>query len=257
MLHLHAAQLRPATAPGAHRAPPRGNVDLPTQHRPWIYQHRDHGRGRLGRRGELLSLPFLIEYGRTRLANVVTLLEQAGGLTEYNSPTYTRVALEEAERALLLVSDPAIRADAERLRVTAWKTIAEHYHPATGQIAGPCSRAYSDWITPGVGRYLARQTGVEIPLRTSGDDGLDLVVPIRVPAGHRGKVCGVAGGSAPDGLPVRATRIRRPDRHHLVPSRTCLGSVNRDPCWNQRRPLLAYWRTDRDPAVCLRVRVCC
>jgi hypothetical protein len=33
-----------------------------------------------------------------------------------------------------------------------------------------------------------------------------------------------------------------------------LGSVNRDNLWTQRRPVLAYWRTEKDPAVCFRVR---
>jgi hypothetical protein len=34
----------------------------------------------------------------------------------------------------------------------------------------------------------------------------------------------------------------------------CLGSVNHDNLWTQRRPVLGYWRTDEDPAVALRVR---
>ncbi len=34
----------------------------------------------------------------------------------------------------------------------------------------------------------------------------------------------------------------------------CLGSVNWDSLWTQRRPLLAYWRTPADPAAMLRLR---
>jgi hypothetical protein len=34
-----------------------------------------------------------------------------------------------------------------------------------------------------------------------------------------------------------------------------LGSINFEDTWNQRRPILAYWKTDQDPAVSLRVRL--
>jgi hypothetical protein len=34
----------------------------------------------------------------------------------------------------------------------------------------------------------------------------------------------------------------------------CLGSVSWDSLWTQRRPLVAYWRTEADPAVVLRLR---
>jgi len=34
----------------------------------------------------------------------------------------------------------------------------------------------------------------------------------------------------------------------------CLGSINRDNLWTQRRPLLGYWRTPDDPAAMFRLR---
>src|SRR5690606_31702144 len=34
----------------------------------------------------------------------------------------------------------------------------------------------------------------------------------------------------------------------------CLGSINHDILWHQRRALLGYWRTMDDPAVVLRLR---
>ena len=34
----------------------------------------------------------------------------------------------------------------------------------------------------------------------------------------------------------------------------CLGSVNHDCFWTQRRPLLGYWRSAEDPAIVLRLR---
>jgi hypothetical protein len=56
------------------------------------------------------------------------------------------------------------------------------------------------------------------------------------------------------------TFIRHADRSVAVAGRVwmdataCLGTVNVDSLWTQRRPLLGYWRTPEDPAVVLRVR---
>ncbi|TWU42563.1 hypothetical protein Poly41_08600 [Novipirellula artificiosorum] len=52
-----------------------------------------------------------------------------GGFNEHNSPTYTRVALVEAERVLKLVQDPSAREAAESLRQIAWQMIANSFHP--------------------------------------------------------------------------------------------------------------------------------
>jgi len=96
--------------------------------------------------GEILDEPRLIDYGRRRLGNIVTHAEYHGGFNEYNSPTYTMVVIRECERALQVLEDSVARAHAQSLLTMAWRTIAEHYHPATGQWAGPHSRAYSDLL---------------------------------------------------------------------------------------------------------------
>jgi hypothetical protein len=83
--------------------------------------------------GELLNEDWLLDYGRTRLSDVVHHLQTQGDFTEYNSPTYTMVALEESERGLFLSHDPGVRKACEALRRHAWEVIAAHFHPATSQ----------------------------------------------------------------------------------------------------------------------------
>lgn len=209
--------------------------------------------------GELLGEPRLVEYGRRRLRRVVEHTTFHGGFNEYNSPTYTVVVLHECEHILHLVADGDARADAEILRRLAWETLAEHFHPGTQQWAGPHSRAYTDRIPANLCGYLSAQTGVTIqPHPSAPPRGSDLPSPYHLPC-------------PPDlrprfrALPAAEIVVDRgftagPDEERTVSGVTwlgedaCLGSVNHDCFWTQRRPLLGYWRTEEDPALVLRLR---
>jgi hypothetical protein len=215
--------------------------------------------------GELLDDRLLLEYGRTRLQGVVKLVHECGGFSEYNSPTYTRVALEEAERALMLIRDQATRDAAEELRVIAWRTLAEHFHPATAQIAGPQGRAYCDHVLPELAEYLATQTGAPIRSRF-GEPGPDtewdlartipnLVTPLPCPPAIAKRF------HALPTIPFE-TRHRYSANRYIdtvgtswFSEEACLGSVTRGLAWVQQRPILGYWRTREDPSICVRVRV--
>jgi hypothetical protein len=213
--------------------------------------------------GEVLGDARLFEYGRRKLAAMVAHVAHHGGFTEWNSPTYTRVVLNECERILQLVRDPdgiGTRADAEKLRREVWEEIAYYFHPGTQQWAGPHSRAYSDRLTPDAVADLRAMIGVDIRLHPS------------------------MGSATPPGWsPLRrhpcpadlVERFRRLPKDEMTVSRmlikgdpgeqdfrsttwfvedACLGSVNIEDLWFQRRTVLGYWRTPEDPAVVLRVR---
>lgn len=209
--------------------------------------------------GELLGEPRLLDYGRRRLRRVVEHTAHHGGFNEYNSPTYTIVVLHECENILHLVADEETRTHAESLRRTAWETIADHFHPATQQWAGPHSRAYTDRIPANLCHYLSTQTGVEIrPHPGAPVRGAELPIPFHLP-------CPADLVSRFRALPASEVVVDRrftlgPDEERTVTGITwltpdaCLGSVNHDCFWTQRRPLLGYWRTADDPAVVLRLR---
>jgi hypothetical protein len=207
--------------------------------------------------GELLGEPRLAGYGRRRLRNIVEHTEHHGGFNEYNSPTYTVVTLSECERILQLVRDPSARADAENLRRAAWQTIAEHYHPGTNQWAGPHSRAYSDRLDAGIAGYLTARTGVEIRPHPAAvlRDRFEGTAALPCPAGLVDRFKSPASEEAE----LHSTFIRRGGVRNSTRGTTwmsegaCLGSVNRDNLWDQRRVLLGYWRTE-DPAVVIRLR---
>ena len=208
--------------------------------------------------GELLGEPRFLDYGRRRLRNILEHTEHHGGFNEYNSPTYTIVTLSECERILQLVRDPSARADAESLRRMIWLSIAEHFHPGTQQWAGPHSRAYSDWLDAGITSFLSKRTGVEIRPHqgTRLRDRFEATTPLPCPP----ELVNCFRSLPREETELRSTFIRRIEEDASVRGTTwmskdaCLGSISRDILWEQRRPLLGYWRTEEDPAVVLRLR---
>ena len=211
--------------------------------------------------GELLNDDDLLAYGRERLQGIVAHTAEQGSFNEYNSPPYTCVALAECERTLQLVRDRETREAAESLRRTAWEIIAGSFHADTHQWAGPHSRTSRDRLRPRTVAFLERRTGAELTVHPSM---LEEDMPNRYAV--------VRALDCPDDLAahfqaaantthqLRRTFIRGTDATRTVVGTTwftedaCLGSINQATFWTQRKPLLAYWKTEHDPAVVFRVR---
>ncbi len=210
--------------------------------------------------GEITGEERLLAYGRRRLRGIVEHHDAHGSFNEYNSPPYTMVVLHECERVLQFVKDEQARADAEMLRRAVWRLMAEHYHPATGQWAAPHSRGYKAWLDARTANYIAEQTGVAIPVHPAEASE------------------GVVGPSLTKSLPCPEDLV---DRFRKLPEPTievhqrvilrdtaeastymttwltheaCLGSVNHDNMWTQRRVLMAYWNGEDGVPVALRLR---
>lgn len=211
--------------------------------------------------GEILNEPRLVDYGRRRFRRIVEQAAAVGGFTEYNSPTYTLVAVRACELTLHLVQDASARNDSEWLRRLAWQTIADHFHPGTQQWVGPNSRSYSDLLSDAHVRYLSEQTGVSIephPKSRADKKGMSLVPALPCPpdlvdrfrALPKPEVAVVQRCSLDTLGDVDHSRVATT----WLAEDACLGSINRDNLWTQRRVLSAYWRTENDPAVVLRLR---
>lgn len=208
--------------------------------------------------GEILSDTSLRAYGRRRLERFMEHTAYHGGFNEYNSPTYTMVALIECERLLHLVHEPAARTLAETLHGEIWQMIADHYHPATAQWAGPCSRAYHDWLNAETVHQLSMRLGEHIPLHPAYTPfgGVELGRPLPCPPVLRPRFQALPE----DTLEIRCRFVRRsPDELSTwgttwFTQDACLGSINRDSFWTQCRSLLGYWKTADAPPVALRLR---
>jgi len=205
--------------------------------------------------GEILQEPFLLDYGCRRLEHFIAYTREQGGFNEYNSPTYTMVVVDEAERILRLAKTDAVRALAQDIHDIAWETIATHFHPATGQWAGPHSRAYSDTIKPETAWRIAAATGVVVGAVTPDEAAAQLVaMPLPCPEKYHGYFLDVDRHDC-----VVQQYCRREPVSRSTTGTTwfngdvCLGSVNHDSMWVQRRPVVAYWKNGPATAV-LRLR---
>ncbi|MEI6143379.1 MAG: hypothetical protein WCP85_29145, partial [Mariniphaga sp.] len=96
----------------------------------------------------LFNLPDLNEYASARLKRFYDYTLDKGGFSEYNSPTYTIVALDELFRMKSHIVEPVAKQQIDSLYSIGWEIIARHYHKPTGQWAGPHSRSYSTLVKP-------------------------------------------------------------------------------------------------------------
>lgn len=157
-----------------------------------------------------------------------------------------------------LVRDAESRRHGEWLWRHAWQIIADHFHPRTGQWAGPHGRAYSDLLSDATRAFLAERTGAELTFATQeAFTGCSTVRPLQCPDEFR--------RAFHDEITEPVEKI-----HHFlrkedaVQSRygttwmsrdACLGSFNRGDFWTQCRPVLGYWTTEEGTPVVIRLRL--
>jgi hypothetical protein len=213
--------------------------------------------------GEILEDKRIAEYGLRRLKRCVDHFEHHGGFAEYNSPVYTTVVLRDCEKGVRLLADPACREKVCYLLEAAWQTIADHFHPATHQWAGPHSRSYSTFLAPPFAELLEARTGFAIPSHPFEQSGHSSRVVLDEPS-----ICKCPAGlaqrfrSLPHAKPyeIRRRFVNREPAELSTWGTTwfsqdaCLGSVNGDAHWNQSRGLVAYWVGAAGEAVALRLR---
>lgn len=193
--------------------------------------------------GEILDEPRLRGYARARFEDFVRHTERHGSFNEYNSPTYTVIAIEECERALRLGRDAVARAHIEAIRRKGWEIVAEHFHAPTFEWGGPQYRTYHDrlprervaWLRARLDCPPDHPNACPPEWRPSFErlDGVTWARPVYA--------VDEAGGPRTAGAVWRS-----PD--------ACLGSVNRGTCWTQSRPVLGYWKSGGAAAAVFRLR---
>jgi hypothetical protein len=204
--------------------------------------------------GRILSRHDFSAYGANVLTKLVKYTAEQGSFNEYNSPTYTFTALTGLEEILNYIATPTVRANAQKLRMVAWSMIANHYHPATGEWAGPHSRAYWDRLTDATKAQIALRTGLPLPPKD--------IPPL--PPRNRIIACPPQLLDRFRRLPkdeatTRQLYVKNADPRNDVVGTTwltdgaCLGSASFGSFWEQAHPLIAYWRGVTKAAV-FRVR---
>ncbi len=207
--------------------------------------------------GERLDVRELRDYGCRRLRRFYDYTLEKGSFSEYNSPTYTCVAIDEISRMRRHVRDEESRELLGWLNNFAWRHVGRRFHEPTRQWSGPHSRCYSTLLRRDTLAFLQRAVGEEIEFLPEVEawESLDA---------HRiGPQCpqDLVSGFQPLLSPRLETEVfmhNARDEHDIIgttylhPDFT-LGSVNISDLWNQRRPLLAYWQAPSGP-VAVRLR---
>ena len=207
--------------------------------------------------GELFDVPELAEYGKARLKRFYDHTLTHGSFSEYNSPTYTVVAINEISRMLQHVQDPQSQKLLRKLNRLAWHHLARHFHSPTRQWAGPHSRCYRTLLGKSTLAFIQRATDGKVSFVPESQAAVSLDAH-RLRAKCPQDFLHYFTALPSPRLEIEAFAKNKPDRHDIIgttylhPDFT-LGSVNIGDLWNQRRPLLAYWNTD-DGVVAMRLR---
>ncbi|SDE42920.1 hypothetical protein SAMN02799630_03332 [Paenibacillus sp. UNCCL117] len=111
--------------------------------------------------GEVLGNEEFRSYGEQRLRRFHVYTTGIGTFTEYNSPCYTPIAIEELHVIYSQSSSADAVEIAGQLLDIAWHMIGRHYHAATGAWGGPHSRTYRTALRPIEREFLTNGLAVE------------------------------------------------------------------------------------------------
>jgi len=92
--------------------------------------------------GEYFGDDRAVAHGLWNLRQLRSLLTRRGLISEYTSPTYSPLTLVNLTEIALHASHPEAIELARQCVERIWADILGHYHPPTGTMAGPYSRAY-------------------------------------------------------------------------------------------------------------------
>ncbi|MBM3333644.1 hypothetical protein FJY63_03190 [Candidatus Sumerlaeota bacterium] len=196
--------------------------------------------------GELFGDRESFEYGENRLKRFRDYTLEQGSFAEYNSPTYTIVAIKEISRMLNHVRDEESRRMVGEINRIAWRHVARHFHPPTRQWAGPHSRCYRTILDRSTLAFIQRGAGNKARFMSDAEaaEGLDAW---RIAAKCPDDLVSYFT-SPPLPRQERETFVKREKSQADIVGTTWLdhsftiGSVNSSNLWNQRRSLIAYWK---------------
>lgn len=92
--------------------------------------------------GELCDRPDMLEIGKKRLKTAYDYQMHNGGFSEFNSPTYSPLVVEELTRLISLTDDEEIIKMSKELIYMAWEEILARYDVDRCELCPPMMRAY-------------------------------------------------------------------------------------------------------------------
>lgn len=208
--------------------------------------------------GELLGFSDVLDYAVRRVKQAHDYNMALGNFEEYNSPTYTLIAVEDLSKLHRDMQNETDKALVWDLVSIAWKTILTHLHFPTKQWAGPHKRNYTETLKPEVQVKLQRALGERIIFLPEEELAahVDLAFyrnDLRCPGELADRYLREQGSWQVFERFAR-NRYEEGGEEIAVTNMTdayTLGSFYKDYTWNQRRGIIAYFGEE---AFCFRLR---
>ncbi len=208
---------------------------------------------------ELYGIPDLLAYAQMRLKRLYDFTMEQDSFAEFNSPTYTVVALRLLSLMLMHIRDAGALRMVRELHDLGWRDVARRFHPPTNQWAGPHSRCYATLLQPGTLAFIQRACRGAVDFFPQGGmppSAETARVKLDCPERYRSAFAALDGprdvvqtfikeGALTRNLDVGHTNPVIGTTH--LEAAYALGSANRMCFWNQHRPLVAYWGTRQEP----------
>lgn len=218
--------------------------------------------------GDVCGLPEMTKYAHDRLVNFYNYTIKNKGFTEYNSPTYTLVAMDELLRMQQSIVNREDRKMIDKLYEICWEMIATHFHQPSGQWCGPNLRSYNSLATPDFYRLLYNASNGKINFPGDYLRIPNVIKPHRIPDN-------ILAYFIESTLPrleidtfvvanpeIKIERVVQRDGYDVEDAISAkdivgklyankdfaLASINQGYMWNQTRPLIAHWGTAQKPS---------
>jgi hypothetical protein len=210
---------------------------------------------------ERYHIPDLLEYAQARLQRFYDYTLEQDGFTEFNSPTYTIVAITELTRMRMHIRNAEAQKLIAVIHDIGWRDISRHFHAPTAH-----SRCYATLLQPGTLGFIQRACRGDVRFFPEGALPPSLEaqrLDVECPPKYRSRFASlteprdevqvfIKGAATQSGLVGGGVALPVIGTTHLEPA-FALGSTNRHHFWNQSRPLVAYWG-DKDSPCALQVR---
>ncbi|NLS77652.1 MAG: hypothetical protein GXY76_10375 [Chloroflexi bacterium] len=208
---------------------------------------------------ERYDVPDLLAYAQMRLQRFYDYTLEQDGFVEFNSPTYTVVALRLLSLMRMHIKDPWAQQMLAELHEIGWRDVARRFHPPTNQWAGPHSRCYATLLQPGTLAFIQRACHGAVDFFPQGEPPPSIEsarLALACPERYRPAFATLDGPRDEVQVFLRGRALARVlDAGHDKPvigtthleEAFALGSANRMGFWNQHRPLVAYWGARQHP----------
>lgn len=209
--------------------------------------------------GELLDKQELIDYSIHKLTKFYLHIMNKGSFDEYNCTGYTLLIVEMFGLILRYVRNEEVLQKTRELNDLAWTMMGEHFHYATGEIAGPNFRKYVNFMS--AGDLTKLQTAVSEDLQLVKEkvySSTDLINQLECP--EHLKPLFLEKNKEISSMRLLSKGFNYPylgwplvDTQY-VSGNIAMGSFNMMGAWNQHLPVTAYLG-NREEKFCIRWRV--